>query len=79
MMFGDSYADNSACDWRSGLSVFILAALFYLAWAACANIGLWLGEIAGHPETGALFGVFGIPILIILFNDACAARREEKQ
>lgn len=68
MIFGGSYAGHNVCDWRAGVSIFIIAALIYLGWAAIANFGMWLGEIAGYPETGAFFGVFGIPILAILVN-----------
>lgn len=76
MIFGGSYADNSSCDWRSGLSIFILVALFYLGLAACANVGLRLGEMAGYPETGALFGIFGVPILAVLINGWRAGKHE---
>lgn len=68
MIFGDSYADNSGCDWRSGLSIFIMVALFLLGWSACAYLGLWLGEMVGYPAAGVTVGTFGVPILAILIN-----------
>lgn len=65
--FVDSYADNSVCDWRSGVAVIIIAALFYLGCCACAHVGLWLGEMMGWPTVGGLIGV-GSPIWAVLIN-----------
>lgn len=66
------YADNSVCDWRAGVSFFILVALFCLGMYVVMHICVW-----AFPECGVYLG-FAIPILAVLVNGQMGMRREER-